>query len=95
MAPGTRNHRQTNKGIAREERENGEWISIEDANTERAALLIRGRRIVAFSRERSSGASFPDDANYVDIILDDGSRLSFHGWGYDASGLYTEYSPPQ
>ena len=99
VAPGTRNHttwqRGAQHGIAREVRQTGEWWSVEDEHKAALTPLLRGRTIVSVEREPSSDYEWSHDENDVTITLDDGSRLCFSGWGYDASGVNTSYSPPR
>lgn len=65
---------------------------IEDKSTQAFCELVVGRRIVSVERE-------PDihdkdmGSNPVTIILDDGSKIEFDGWGHDYCGLTTRYAP--
>ena len=66
---------------------------VSDETMEALSRLIVGRTIVSVEREQSGRESFPQGANAVTITLDNGSMLHFDGWGYDAWGLATSYSP--
>ncbi len=82
-------------GIMREVRDDDEFVEVEDEHGDILGELVVGRTIVAIEREPSSGQEWSDGENSVLITLSDGARLRFVGWGYDASGVDTLYSPPK
>lgn len=84
----------TSRGIYREVRRSENDLSVEDIHTPIVKQLVEGRTIVSFERENDSGVDWSHGENSVIITLDDGSKLSFMGQGYDASSLITYYEVP-
>jgi agmatine/peptidylarginine deiminase len=69
-------------------------VAIENHNAPLLAQVVVGRTIVGFEREPDKGDPWCQDVSPVTVTLDDGSRLRFEGWGYDAWGLLIHYDPP-
>lgn len=90
-----RNHRTRSEGgIERQVRDDEEFVEVLDEHGDLLGDLVVGRTIIAIERESSTDEAFPQGANDVTITLNNGTRLHFTGWGYDASGLYTSIAPP-
>lgn len=94
-AEDTRNHTTWDGGIQREVLEEGPVFEVLDGLEATLQALVTGRTIVQIEREQHSGHEWQGGENSVTITLDDGARLHFDGWGYDASGLHTGYEPPK
>jgi len=77
-----------------EETKRGAPWTVTDSTADALSRLVVGRRIVSIIRESASGGDWAQGENSVTILLDNGAKLYFMGWGYDASGLDTSYSPP-
>lgn len=69
-------------------------MEVDDRNFDEFKKRVVGRIITGIVREESTGDSFPQCANGVIIILNDGAKICFDGWGYDAWGLSTSYEFP-
>lgn len=69
-------------------------IEIEDANALEVLSQFSGLRVESITREPNSGEDWQHAENSVRIVFEDGSHLAFYGFGYDASGLSTYYTPP-
>jgi hypothetical protein len=68
-------------------------MEITDANQDEILAGIVGRRIISIVRDRDSDLDWPSGENKVSIVMEDGSRLRFVGWGYDASGIISYFIP--
>jgi len=61
-------------------------IEVTDDNQEELLASLVGLKIISATRERNSGASFPQGANGITLELEGGTILVFGSWGYDADG---------
>lgn len=62
-------------------------IKISDENFEQEKNRIIGRTIIAIDRATQPKQEWVCGQNHMTLTLDNGIKLEFDGWGYDASGV--------